>query len=230
MCEPTVMGKTVYKLNFQAKAAADLVLSVTLTRFNRKEDLIINKFKTAHTLENSHWALYSRFQTGQDFTCSLNTHTHNPVGGFLHWHVHNSNKSSALFRREVEQPGEADQRQEVPYSLRRSRDHVYSIPTRSPALITTYSPDIFVGVFYVCVCCALDASSAPPFARGETNRGSPAVLSHRILLNFYGLYTERPVGESLLKLTLTFVLTNALLSETKYGGTAEFSACLKAAH
>ena len=36
------------------------------------------------------------------------SHMHNTAGGFLHRRVHNSNKSSAFVRREVEQPGAAD--------------------------------------------------------------------------------------------------------------------------
>ena len=54
---------------------------------------------------------------------------HNPAGGSLHRHVHTSNKSSALFRWEVEQPGAAG------WPLRRSR--------------TTNSCDTSVVVFYV---------------------------------------------------------------------------------
>ena len=47
------------------------------------------------------------FKPFSDMTSRL-SHMYNTVGDFLHRRVHNSNKSSALFRREVEQPGAAD--------------------------------------------------------------------------------------------------------------------------
>ena len=74
------------------------------------------------------------------------SHMHNTAGDSLHRHLHNSIKSSALFRREVEQPvaaGGAGTAVLTP--LLRSYDHVYTTPA---APMTTNSLDIFVFYLY----------------------------------------------------------------------------------
>ena len=49
------------------------------------------------------------------------SHMHNLAGGPLHRHINSSNKSSALFRRKVEQQAEAGRNVLIP--LQRSRDY-----------------------------------------------------------------------------------------------------------
>ena len=75
---------------------------------------------------------------------------HNTAGGFLLRHVHNSIKSSALLRREVEPPGAADR--DSKWRINSAAQITWSClqhPTPSSALITTNHLDIFNGVFYV---------------------------------------------------------------------------------
>ena len=168
---------------------------------------------------------------------------HNASGGSLHRRVHNSNKSSALFRREAEQLGAA---------VRDRERHINSaaeITWFSSALNTQNSLGIFVGVvfhwvgllsvslFYFCVCSVLEASP-PPHTHTHTHSlavnpvGDPLLCSHiKILLDFCRLYTREPVWESphkLHSLTRAFAFTHAHPVE-KYGVSEEFIACLTVA-
>ena len=68
-----------------------------------------------------------------------------------------------------------------------------------------------------------NASLTPPLTR------VPPVFTHWILLTFCRLYTRGPGGESLQRLSLWHWRWHIHLLQRKYGGSAEFSACLKAA-
>ena len=154
-------------------------------------------------------------ELAKDFTPSFK-HAHHSGSFSAQTHVHNSNKS----RSSRVQQTEAESGVLTP--LQRSRDHVYSALTQSSAFIISNSPDIFVSVFYVCV---TDVSPSVDFfasvvcwqpnqpACSESSGRSPAVFTHRLILDFYGLYTG---GVTLVKssetrepLTWTFAFTHA---------------------
>ena len=109
------------------------------------------------------------------------SHMPNPAGASLHRHVHN--KSSALFRWEVEQLGAADRTRK--WRVTSAAEVTWSClqhPNPSSALITTNSLDIFVSstfetplfhqeifvfcLFHFCICLVLDHTwTSPGFPR-----------------------------------------------------------------
>ena len=105
--------------------------------------------------------------------------------------------------------------------LWRSRDFLDNTETLSSDLITTNTPDIFVGVFCVCgfafssghICFLFFFSSFLHLSRLKSviNARSESSGGSCVLLNFYGHYTKRPGGESaeiVEPLTLTFSFTH----------------------
>ena len=84
---------------------------------------------------------------------------HNTVGGFVHRFVHNSNKSSALFRREVEQQTEAGSNLLTP--MRRSQEFLYNTQTMFSALCVwhrIFNRRYCSSFFSFCVCRVFEAS------------------------------------------------------------------------
>ena len=164
---------------------------------------------------------------------------HSTAGGSLHRLVHNSNKSTALFRWEVEQRGAAGRGKKWRVNSAAEITWLTWQHTLVSALIPTNSPDNFVSVFYVChcfrcmrflfvffsssVCRVLEASLTPPLACGE-DRGDPLLCSH---IHFSWISTDlillearwRKSEETVEHLSRTFEFTHAPPPE-KYGGTA----------
>ena len=100
---------------------------------------------------------------------------------------------------------------------RRSCDFLDNTQTPMSALITTNSLDILVTVFQVCPHSVLSR---------WIQWGPPAVFSHPLLLDFYGLYKSQ---QRLRSLSLGHLRSLMHLLGRKYRRTAEFSECLKAA-
>ena len=188
-----------------------------------------------------HYLWVKSGELSADFTGSLRF-THAQHGGrFSAQDIHNGIKSSAFFSRGAA-AGCSRRKQEATYWLR-TGDHVYSNPNPGVCPITKISLDIFVCVFYVygiifslgdicfhfCICRMLEASSTPPLLHSESS-GDPLLNSD---IDFSWISTDLILGgqaESSQKLrcvSLWYLQMRVLWR--KWGGTAEFSACLKAA-
>ena len=158
---------------------------------------------------------------------------HNAAGGSLHRCVHNSNESSALFRREVEQPGAAARGRKWRISsaaeitgfswLLSHQTLLTSLCVFSTCMTLPFHGEIFLFFFdlfiyfHFCVCHTLEASS------------TRSVFSHQILPTFYGLYTRGSGLQIIWSLSLRDLRSLMHLLRTQYEGSADFSACLKAA-
>ena len=72
---------------------------------------------------------------------------HNAAGGSLQRHVHNSNKSSALFRQGwCSRVQQAEAAGNILILLRRSRDYIYSTLT----LLSLLTPQILLTSYFLC--------------------------------------------------------------------------------
>ena len=121
---------------------------------------------------------------------------HHTAGGSLHGLVHNSNNSSAVFRREAKQQGAAGRAgSEVLTLLRRSCDFLDNTQTPVSALITTSSRHLrqcrlcfafllgdicfLFSFFDFCVCRLLEVSWTPPHSLTVNPAGDLFLSSHK---------------------------------------------------